>query len=77
MGLAGKFEDSNPVIGLPEPGDALIHHCQTVHYSAPNRTDYPRCGFLLVYRGAHTQTDPALKSVYETARAAVQPAQNS
>jgi ectoine hydroxylase-related dioxygenase (phytanoyl-CoA dioxygenase family) len=71
IGLAGKFEDADPFIGLLEPGDALIHHCQTVHYSGPNRTDYPRCGFLLVYRGAHTKTDPALKMVYEQARASV------
>jgi ectoine hydroxylase-related dioxygenase (phytanoyl-CoA dioxygenase family) len=71
IGLAEKFEDSNPFIGLLEPGDALLHHCQTVHYSAPNRTDHPRCGFLLVYRGTHTQTDPSLKSVYEQARASV------
>jgi ectoine hydroxylase-related dioxygenase (phytanoyl-CoA dioxygenase family) len=69
IGLADKFEHTNPFIGLLEPGDALIHHCQTVHYSGPNRTDHPRCGLLMVYRGAHTMTDPALKAAYDHARA--------
>jgi ectoine hydroxylase-related dioxygenase (phytanoyl-CoA dioxygenase family) len=69
IGLADRFEHTNPFIGLLEPGDALIHHCQTVHYSGPNRTDQPRCGLLMVYRGAHTEMDPALKAAYDHARA--------
>jgi phytanoyl-CoA hydroxylase len=69
IGLAEKFEHTNPFIGLLEPGDALIHHCQTVHYSGPNRTEHPRCGLLMVYRGAHTETDPVLKAAYDQARA--------
>jgi ectoine hydroxylase-related dioxygenase (phytanoyl-CoA dioxygenase family) len=69
MGLAENFNHSDPFIGILEPGDALIHHCQTIHYSGPNRTDFPRCGFLLVYRGAQTQTDSALKAAYDSARA--------
>jgi len=69
IGLADTFEHTNPFIGLLEPGDALIHHCQTVHYSGPNRTDQPRCGLLMVYRGAHTKLDPALKAAYDHARA--------
>jgi phytanoyl-CoA hydroxylase len=52
------------------PGDAMIHHCQTVHWSGPNRTDRPRCGLLLVYRALHTTTDPALKALYTNASAA-------
>ena len=50
--------------GTLEPGDALIHHCQTIHHSAPNRSDHSRLGLLLVYRGAHTERDPALHAVY-------------
>lgn len=50
--------------GLLEPGDALIHQCETVHHSAPNTSDYSRLGLLLVYRGKHTQTDPKLKAAY-------------
>ena len=71
MVLAEKFDCADPFIGLLEPGDALIHHCQTIHYSEPNRTDSPRCGFLMVYRGEHTKTDPVMKSKYESARALV------
>jgi phytanoyl-CoA hydroxylase len=71
IGLAEKFDHTNPFIGLLEPGDALIHNCQTIHYSGANKTDFSRCGFLLVYRGAHTQTDPALQVAYDKARASV------
>ncbi len=47
------------------PGDAVIHHCQTIHRSEPNTTDKPRCGLLMVYKGKHTQADPKLKAHYE------------
>ena len=73
MGLAKMppHTDTDVFRGLLEPGDALIHHCQTIHWSAPNKTDRPRCGLLMVFRGAHTQSDPALKAAYDAARAAV------
>jgi ectoine hydroxylase-related dioxygenase (phytanoyl-CoA dioxygenase family) len=58
---AGEF------LGTLEPGDALIHHCQTIHRSEPNRSDQSRLALLLVYRGAHTQTDPELKKAYARA----------
>lgn len=50
--------------GTLEPGDALVHHCQTIHHSAPNKSDHSRLGLLLVFRGAHTQTDAALHASY-------------
>ena len=53
--------------GLLNPGDALIHQCETIHHSAPNTSDHPRLGLLLVYRGAHTQTVPGLKAAYAAA----------
>ena len=59
---------------LLAPGDATIHQCETVHHSAPNTTDHSRLGLLLVYRGAHTQTDPRLKESYAAAVAAMPPA---
>lgn len=55
--------------GTLSPGDAILHHCQVVHHSAANRTDFPRCGLLVVYRGSHTQTDPVRKEAYEKALA--------
>lgn len=60
--------------GLLAPGDATIHHCNTIHHSAPNTTVHSRLGFLLVYRGSHTQTDPALKAAYTAAATATPPA---
>jgi phytanoyl-CoA hydroxylase len=70
MGLAVGFDKSDPFVGTLEAGDALIHHCQTIHYSAPNKTDHPRCGLLLVFRGSHTQDDPQLREKYTQARPA-------
>lgn len=60
--------------GLLAPGDATIHHCETIHHSAPNTTDHSRLGLLFVYRGSHTQTDPTLKEAYTTAVSATPPA---
>lgn len=65
---------SEQFCGLLAPGDATIHHCDTIHHSAPNRTDQPRLGLLLVFRGAHTRTDPRLKSAYDEAAALTPPA---
>lgn len=53
--------------GLLRPGDATIHHCQTIHHSAPNTTDASRLGLLLVYRGEHTRTNPELEAAYAEA----------
>lgn len=61
--------ESEILRGTLEPGDALVHDCQTIHWSAPNRTDRPRCGLLMVFRGAHTTLDPQLKAAYDAARA--------
>ena len=70
MGLAKMpaHEDADVFRGTLAAGDALIHHCQTIHWSAPNKTDHARCGLLLVFRGAHTRHDPALKAAYDAAR---------
>ncbi len=55
-------------------GDASIHHCNTIHHSAPNPTAHARLGLLFVYRGSHTQTDPTLKATYTAAVTATPPA---
>ncbi|HEY2573693.1 MAG TPA: phytanoyl-CoA dioxygenase family protein [Verrucomicrobiaceae bacterium] len=69
-----------PVVPLAEqfcallaPGDATIHHCNTIHHSAPNTSDHSRLGFLFVFRGSHTGTDAGLKSNYAVAGAATPP----
>jgi ectoine hydroxylase-related dioxygenase (phytanoyl-CoA dioxygenase family) len=70
MGLAKMppHDDAQEFCGTLGPGDALIHHCQTIHWSAANKTDHPRCGLLMVYRAAHTQDDPRLRAAYDQAR---------
>lgn len=70
MGLAKMppHDEADVFRGTLEPGDALIHHCETIHWSARNQTDHPRCGLLMVFRAAHTQHDPALKAAYDAAR---------
>jgi ectoine hydroxylase-related dioxygenase (phytanoyl-CoA dioxygenase family) len=63
------YRPSELFVGLLEPGDALIHHCQTIHFSAPNTSAQSRRGLLVVARGAHTQRDPALQAAYDKVRA--------
>lgn len=65
---------SQQICGLLSPGDATIHHCETIHHSAPNTTPHSRLGLLLVYRGGHTLTNPALKAAYTAAATATPPA---
>ncbi len=60
-------DDEDLLVALLEPGDATIHHCDTIHFSAPNTTEHPRLGFLLVFRGSHTKTDSELKAAYSAA----------
>jgi ectoine hydroxylase-related dioxygenase (phytanoyl-CoA dioxygenase family) len=64
-----RYDDKRVQVGLLEPGDAMVHHCQTIHWSEPNRTESPRCGMLLVYRARHTATAPELRAAYERAAA--------
>ena len=54
-------------LGVISPGDALVHHSQTIHFSDANRSDQSRLSLILVYRGQHTQTDPVLKDSYNRA----------
>jgi phytanoyl-CoA hydroxylase len=75
----GMAEPSNVPLseqycGLLAPGDATIHHCNTIHHSAPNTTEQSRLGLLFVFRGSHVQTDSALKATYSVAAAATPPA---
>ena len=69
MGMANPPDvpDSKKIVGILKPGDATIHHCNTIHHSAPNTTDKPRLALLLVYHGEHVQTDEALKAAYQKA----------
>jgi ectoine hydroxylase-related dioxygenase (phytanoyl-CoA dioxygenase family) len=58
-----------------QPGDATIHHCQTIHHSDPNKTDRSRLGLLFVFRGAHAKQTDRLLSNYKEAVTATPPTQ--
>ncbi len=64
-------DPSREFCGTLEPGDALIHHCQLIHRSEPNRSNRPRAALLFVYQGAHTRVDEEGKRRYRKALAAV------
>jgi len=68
MGIANPEAYDEPFIGLLAPGDALIHHAETIHYSAPNRSDQSRLGLLLVFRASHCEKNPELEKAYALAR---------
>lgn len=72
MGLSQMpaHADADVFRGTLEPGDAMIHHCETIHWSGRNQTGNPRCGLLMVFRGAQTERDPKLHEAYHAARAA-------
>jgi len=67
MGLAECPDKSGAWAGLLEPGDALIHHCNTIHFSAPNTSDQSRLGLLMVFKGAHCAVDESLRANYALA----------
>jgi ectoine hydroxylase-related dioxygenase (phytanoyl-CoA dioxygenase family) len=68
MGLRDTVMIHKAHAGLLEPGDAILHHCNTIHYSNPNRSDAPRRAMLMVFRGAHCAPDSALQERYHLAR---------
>lgn len=48
-----------------EPGDVLVHHCLTIHWSDANASPQSRRGVTLQYQGASCGIDLELKSRYE------------
>ncbi|WP_166831723.1 phytanoyl-CoA dioxygenase family protein [Thalassoroseus pseudoceratinae] len=56
-------------LGVVESGDVLIHHCQVVHQSQPNRSSESRLSLVIVYRGSQTQVDHTLQIAYQKALA--------
>ena len=59
----------NDSLVLLNKKNILIHHCQSIHFSAPHVSDFPRLGLLLVFRGEHTQDSQEMEAAYENARA--------
>lgn len=71
FGLAETVDAARASITLLKQGDVLIHHCQTIHFSAPNLSDQPRLGLLMVFRGTHTQDSAEMKAAYQRALGSV------
>lgn len=67
MGLVGEVDRDAAWAGLLEAGDALVHHSNTIHFSAPNTSDFARRGLLMVFKGAHCSVDEGLRSKYALA----------
>jgi phytanoyl-CoA hydroxylase len=55
------------VCGIVRRGGALIHDCNTIHRSEPNRSDRDRPGLLFVYKAARCRPDPARAAQYRAA----------
>lgn len=56
-------------LGTLDGGGVLVHHCQTVHRSEPNRSDRSRLSLVIVYRAAHTEPDHDMRTAYQRALA--------
>jgi ectoine hydroxylase-related dioxygenase (phytanoyl-CoA dioxygenase family) len=69
MRLSEVPEDAGPEIcGKVRRGGVLIHHCNTIHRSEPNRSDRDRPGLLFVYKAASCQKDDSLAPRNSAAR---------
>lgn len=72
MRLSELPVDAGPeVCGIVRRGGALIHHCNTIHRSEPNRSDRDRPGLLFVYKSARCRIDTTRIEEYRAAAAAV------
>lgn len=48
-GLVTDEADQSKAVACPIPaGGATFHHCRTLHYAGPNKTDGPRRAYILV-----------------------------
>ncbi len=57
----GEFEE---VAGILPRGGVILHHCQLMHRSEPNRSARPRRGLLLVYHARHCHKDARGEQAY-------------
>jgi len=61
-GEAQKFGE--PALCVVRRGDCLVHHCRTIHFAGPNRTDRSRRALGLVYYSATARLDEAAQERY-------------
>ncbi len=81
-GLEAEHVDAAKTVACPIPAGAVtIHHCRTLHYAGPNRSDEPRRAYIQV-KGLPTQKrseprDFAWQRVQQTARMERKEAENT
>lgn len=47
-GLEAEGADTSAAVACPlPPGGATFHHCRTLHYTGPNRSDTPRRAYII------------------------------
>ena len=47
----GPFDPGSAAVCPLPAGGAVMHHCRTLHSAGPNRSDSPRCAYILSFRG--------------------------
>ena len=63
-GLEVDVLDESEVVACPIPaGAATVHHCRTLHYAGPNRTDEPRRAYIQVF-GLPTKKSEEARDFY-------------
>jgi ectoine hydroxylase-related dioxygenase (phytanoyl-CoA dioxygenase family) len=67
MRLTEVPPDAGPeVCGIVRRGGALIHHCNTIHRSEPNRSNHDRPGLLFVFKAARCKIDAVRTARYNS-----------
>jgi ectoine hydroxylase-related dioxygenase (phytanoyl-CoA dioxygenase family) len=56
LDLGDKVDVSRAVVVELPAGGAMLHHCQTLHYSPPNTTDRPRRAFVIHFMTPGTRS---------------------
>lgn len=57
-GLVTDHVNTRHAIACPlSPGGATFHHCRTLHYAGPNRTEHPRRAYILVLNAPPQRPD--------------------
>ncbi len=55
--IAGNVDPSPAVVCPTSAGEAMVHHCRTLHYAGPNRTDRPRRALQVICRVSNEGKD--------------------
>ena len=64
----GPDDEAGEAVIRLQPGDAAVHHGETIHRADPNRSAIrPRRAFAMVFRGASCQRDEAAFERYQAA----------